>query len=54
MHHNLSFSKVIYDEKRKKYVNKVVEEIFRKHRNLKELGCGDRRMNSNHKDEFAN
>lgn len=38
MHHNLSFSKVIYDEKQQeKYVNKVVKEIFR---NMEFKGIG--------------
>lgn len=53
MHHNLSFSKVIYDEKQQeKYVNKVVEEIFR-NMEFKGIGLAGIEWNSNHKDEFA-
>lgn len=53
MHHNLSFSKVIYDEnQQEKYVNKVVEDIFR-NMELKGIGLAGIELNSNHKDEFA-
>lgn len=53
MHHNLSFSKVIYNEnQQEKYVNKVVEEIFRNMR-FKGIGLAGIELNSNHKDEFA-
>lgn len=53
MHHKLSFSKVIYDEnQQEKYVNKVVEEIFR---NMEHKGIGKAgiELGANHKDEFA-
>lgn len=53
MHHNLSFSKVIYDEnQQEKYVNKVAEEIFR-NMEFKGIGLAGIEFNSNHRDEFA-
>ncbi len=53
MHHNLSFSKVIYDEKQQeKYVNKVVEEIFR-NMEYKGIGLAGIELGANHKDEYA-
>ncbi|WWR15535.1 DUF2971 domain-containing protein [Lachnospiraceae bacterium JLR.KK008] len=53
MHHNLSFSKVIYNEnQQEKYVDKVVEEVFR-NMELKGIGIAGIELNSNHKDEFA-
>ena len=53
MHHKLSFSKVIYDEnQQEKYVNKVVEEIFR-NMEYKGIGLAGIELGANHKDEFA-
>ena len=53
MHHNLSFSKVIYNEgQQEKYVNKVAEEVVR-NMEFKGIGLAGIELNSNHKDEFA-
>lgn len=53
MHHNLSFSKVIYNEdQQEKYVDKVVEEVFR-NMEFKGIGLAGIELNSNHRDEFA-
>lgn len=53
MHHQLSFSKVIYDEnQQEKYVNKVVGETFRKMA-FKGIGVAGIELNANYKNEFA-